>query len=266
MTDLKTFITKYESLSEHGQEEFRRRMHKPTGKGNSEERKVKQLEEELERMTAAEREAFRHQIQDGGKKFKDPDAPKKPSNAYIHYSKTETERLKSETEGLAHADAFSLAASHWKALSEDERQPWEAMALADKERYEREIAAYKPSPEVLLRLQSQVGKKKRAKRDPNHPKQGSNAYILYSVKKRAELKEAGLNGVEARTEAARLWGQLSDKEKKPFVTLAEKDKARYEKEMQTYKKGESQGESPEESEPAESPKKKTKTSKKTKKV
>jgi high mobility group protein B1 len=274
MTDLKQFIHRYESLTEHGQEEFRRRMHKPTGKKNSEERRIKELEEQLERMTSEEREAFRHQIQDGdGKKFKDPDAPKKGSNAYIQYSKAETARLKEETEGLSHSDAFSLAATHWKALSEEERGPWEELAEQDKARYEKEMAAYTPSPDVLLKLQSQVGKKKRAKRDPNHPKQGLNSYFQFSIPKRAELQKDGMSGKEAIQEVKRLWGDFADDEKKPFVDLAAKDKVRYDKEMAAYKAGgdEEAKEAPkkknkrerQEEEKVETPKKTKKTTKKT---
>lgn len=83
-------------------------------------------------------------------------------------------------------------------------------------------------------------KKKRAKKekDPNAPKRGSSAYILYSNSRREALKkeQPSLDHKQIISTLSKEWNGLSESAKAPHVKQAEADKARYNKEKEIYKK------------------------------
>ena len=76
----------------------------------------------------------------------------------------------------------------------------------------------------------------RRKKDKNAPTRPLTAYICFCTKNRPRVKEENkdANGKELITLLAGEWKKLTDKEKKPYVTMASKDKKRYEKEMASY--------------------------------
>jgi len=80
--------------------------------------------------------------------------------------------------------------------------------------------------------------KKRAKKDPNAPKNPTTAYMYYSKQKRTELKEKNKNIQfgELSRQISQSWKELTDDDKKPFVKLHAIDKERFQKEMQNYTK------------------------------
>jgi len=96
-------------------------------------------------------------------------------------------------------------------------------------------------------------KKRRVKKekDPNAPKKALSAYMHFFKSVRPEIVKKLPELASKVTEVAKLigdrWKAASEKEKAPFVTLAEKDKVRYEKELEKYTKA-----------PAASPAKKSK--------
>lgn len=77
---------------------------------------------------------------------------------------------------------------------------------------------------------------KKAK-DPNAPKGKRSAYILYtsSVREGIKKKNPKAKPNEIMSMAAKMWGKLTDKQKKPFQKQADEDKERYETEMKEYK-------------------------------
>lgn len=84
-----------------------------------------------------------------------------------------------------------------------------------------------------------AARKTKAKKDPNAPKRGSSGYIFYGKKRRPEIKEEDPDmafGDITKMIAAE-WKELSDKEKKPYLAQAAKDKIRYEKEKKEYESG-----------------------------
>lgn len=206
---------------------------------------------------------------------KDPNAPKKGSSAYVFFQTPEAKRLKEQAkkEGkeLAHKDAFSQAAHNWTLLSEEQRRPYQEMAEKDAERYQREMAKYTPSEEYLAekkaaedanaaaKASGKGTKRVRKEKDPNAPKRAQNAFLFFSVPKRRELVEKQkMSQKAALTEAGRLWGLMSDNEKKPFTAAAEADKERYQREMAEYK-GEDAGEAPSQTKKSKSTTTKTTT-------
>jgi len=76
------------------------------------------------------------------KKKKDPNAPKRGLSAYMFFANEQRENVRNENPGIAFGQVGKVLGERWKALSEKQRQPYEAKAAADKKRYEDEKAAY----------------------------------------------------------------------------------------------------------------------------
>mmetsp|Transcript_24464 Transcript_24464/g.37939 ORF Transcript_24464/g.37939 Transcript_24464/m.37939 type:complete len:144 (-) Transcript_24464:104-535(-) len=65
------------------------------------------------------------------------------------------------------------------------------------------------------------------------PKKPNSAYIYFSMAEVNKIKEKEKleKHTDAMKRAGEIWSEMSDKEKKPFIKLREKDVARYEKQM-----------------------------------
>lgn len=80
----------------------------------------------------------------GPRKVKDPNFPKRPTNAYLLYCEGEKERIKTlpiEEQELI-PDLSKHLTEGWKALDEEGRKPYYKIYELDKERFTRELEAY----------------------------------------------------------------------------------------------------------------------------
>ncbi len=71
-----------------------------------------------------------------------------------------------------------------------------------------------------------------------HPKRPCSAYIFFSKKERINIKDKNPEmkfGDIAKTIGIN-WKQISEKDKKKYIKMADEDKIRYNKEMEEYKK------------------------------
>ena len=98
--------------------------------------------------------------------------------------------------------------------------------------------------EELLEERSKMSKNERKKvdrklqkKDPKHPKRYTGAFFYYinsgSLKKVKE-NHPDLSHKDAMRLLGKEWADLPDASKQPFVDMETSDKARYEKEMETY--------------------------------
>ncbi|KAL9096744.1 MAG: hypothetical protein Q9165_001232 [Trypethelium subeluteriae] len=78
----------------------------------------------------------------GGKKKKDPSAPKRGLSAYMFFANENREKVRDENPGIKFGEVGKILGEKWKGLSEKQRAPYEAKAAADKKRYEEEKAAW----------------------------------------------------------------------------------------------------------------------------
>jgi len=74
----------------------------------------------------------------------------------------------------------------------------------------------------------------KARKDPSKPKKTTTAWMCFCNANRKELLDKGMKVTEASKELGKMWAELSDEDKEPFVKLVEKDKKRYAKEMENY--------------------------------
>jgi len=84
-----------------------------------------------------------------GKKGKDPNAPKRGSNAYMFYANTNRSKVKEANKEASNSGLLKILGESWKKLTPEEKKPYEDMAAKDKERYQKEMEAYKPKEDVV---------------------------------------------------------------------------------------------------------------------
>ena len=73
---------------------------------------------------------------------KDPNAPKRALSAYMFFANENRDIIKAENPDVSFGQVGKLLGEKWKALSPEEREPYEAKAKADKRRYESEKELY----------------------------------------------------------------------------------------------------------------------------
>jgi len=78
---------------------------------------------------------------------KDPNAPKRPSTAYIFFSKEMRHKLKTENPKASFTEAGKIIGIQWKELDDVAKQKYHQLAEADKQRFEKEKGEYKEAEE-----------------------------------------------------------------------------------------------------------------------
>lgn len=164
------------------------------------------------------------------KSGKDPNKPKRNMSAFFIYSNANRARVKEENPDVKFGKVAQILSVEFKQISAEERAKWDALALEDKERYQREMANYVPPDD----LEEYRGKKK--KKDPNAPKRNMSAFFIYSNAVRPQVKEenpeAGFGDIAKII--SRQYKALSEKEMAIYQKKAAEDKERYQREMRRY--------------------------------
>lgn len=80
--------------------------------------------------------------------------------------------------------------------------------------------------------------KKRAKKDKNSPKHPLNAYMFYCNEVRVKIKQEneGMDAKNITKVIAKKWNSMDEDQKKPYVQMSLKDKERFSREIEDYKK------------------------------
>eukprot|EP00198_Chlamydomonas_reinhardtii_P000242 XP_001689577.1 high mobility group protein [Chlamydomonas reinhardtii] len=66
------------------------------------------------------------------RKKKDPNAPKKNLSAFMYFSNSNRDKVKAENPGIAFGEVGKLLGERWKAMSAEEKAPYDEMAAKDK--------------------------------------------------------------------------------------------------------------------------------------
>jgi len=154
------------------------------------------------------------------RKRKLPGQPKRWKSPYIFFSKSLQLRLAEEDpeRRLAPSEILKEIGRRWNELGEEERMPFKAQSEEDRRRYEEEMAIFKAQ---------QV----------EEPKRIRSAYNLFFQATRPKLKEQfpHVENNEVTKMLADQWKNLSTEERREYEEAAEKDKARFTQEMESYK-------------------------------
>lgn len=76
------------------------------------------------------------------RKKKDPDAPKRSLSAYMFFANDNRDIVRAENPGILFGQVGKMLGEKWKALTSEEKVPYDTKAETDKKRYEREKAEY----------------------------------------------------------------------------------------------------------------------------
>lgn len=76
------------------------------------------------------------------RKKKDPNAPKRSLSAYMFFANENRDIVKAENPDITFGQVGKVLGEKWKALTEEDKLPYEAKAKADKKRYESEKELY----------------------------------------------------------------------------------------------------------------------------
>ncbi|XP_028655171.1 high mobility group protein B1b isoform X2 [Erpetoichthys calabaricus] len=77
------------------------------------------------------------------KRAKDPNAPKRPPSAFFIFCSDYRPKIKAESPGLSIGDVAKKLGEMWNSTSAEDKQPYEKKAAKLKEKYEKDVAAYR---------------------------------------------------------------------------------------------------------------------------
>lgn len=121
-----------------------------------------------------------------------------------------------------------------KLVKKDSEESKKLLFLEDSKEAEKK-SLFMSSVAFELPVSSGGAKAKKVK-DPNAPKKGMSAFMLFSNEQRNKIKadnpESSFGEIGRKVGEA--WKALSEKQKQTYVKKAEEDKKRYESEMETY--------------------------------
>jgi len=162
---------------------------------------------------------------------KNESKPRGRMTSYAYFVQTcrEEHKKKHPDENVVFSEFSRKCAERWKTMSEKEKKRFQEMADRDKSRYETEMQHYVPP----------VGEKRGKKRakDPNAPKRSLSAFFWFCNDERAAIKQTNpeFRVGDVAKELGKLWAQVEPEVKRKYEAMAERDKARYEREMSAYK-------------------------------
>lgn len=92
-----------------------------------------------------EREMMSYVPARGGKKkkYKDPNAPKRPPSAFFIFCSEFRPKVKGEQPNLTIGEVAKRLGEMWNGTAAEDKQPYEKKASKLKEKYEKEVAAYR---------------------------------------------------------------------------------------------------------------------------
>ena len=122
------------------------------------------------------------------KATKDPNKPKKGNTAWIFFTNDMREKVKGENPEAKTTDLTKIMSPMWKALTDEEKKPYQEMAVADKVRYEKEMEGYKSSEsesDSEGEVKPKVKAKKKVNADDDKPKKLTlRAYVMKEQKEK----------------------------------------------------------------------------------
>lgn len=160
----------------------------------------------------------RYTIKKDYKKVKDPNAPKRPANAYMIFSNEQRASVVANNPGIKPKEVMSRLGQMWRDMSDAEKAPYKQQAEGGKAQYKTASAGYtKPAVQIVKKE-----KKERAKT-------GYNLYVAQTYKQiAAQHPEWHIKGPDGKTTAfaniskaiSDQWKSLPADQKAQFNALA----------------------------------------------
>ncbi|GAM88026.1 hypothetical protein ANO11243_060550 [Dothideomycetidae sp. 11243] len=96
----------------------------------------------MPKEAASKRKSAKSDAKVGGKRKKDPNAPKRGLSAYMFFANEQRDKVREDNPGIKFGEVGKILGDKWKQLTDKQKAPYEAKAAADKKRYEDQKAAY----------------------------------------------------------------------------------------------------------------------------
>jgi len=166
------------------------------------------------------------------KKVKDPKAPKRGLSAWIYFTSEKRAEVKEQNPDKKTTELTTIMSEMWADYTDEQKEPYKKMELADKERFAKEKVVYESesnsdNSDSENEVVKKVKKVKKVK-DENAPKKNLNSYMLFSKEIRAKNPDVKYTAAALKP----LWANIEDKSK--YEELAKADKERYLKEKGEY--------------------------------
>jgi len=165
----------------------------------------------------------------------DSNKPRGRMTAYAYFMQTcrQEHKNKHPDENVVFLEFSKKCAGQWKTMSDKEKKRFQGMADRDKVRFDDEMKHYEPAPGAGGR-----GNKRKQTKDPNAPKRSLSAFFWFCNDERGHVKEQHPEYTlgDIAKELGKRWGEVDEATKANYAAMAEKDKARYERDMNAYKK------------------------------
>jgi len=142
-------------------------------------------------------------------KKKDENKPKRPITSFFIFSNENRKKVAQNNKGVAPTGISKKLGEMWENLDPEEKEPFETEAKEYSQIYKKEKEQYD--------------------KETKGPKRGRSAYIFFCMDKYKEEDIKALESRERVKTAAKLWKKTkgNEKERLPYILLAEKDKERY---------------------------------------
>lgn len=162
---------------------------------------------------------------------KKDDKPRGRMSSYAFFVQTcrEEHKKKHPNDTVVFTEFTKKCAEKWKEMTPKEKKRFEDMADRDKARYEKEMSSYVPAG-------GQPKKRKRTK-DPNAPKRALSAFFFFCGEERPNVRaeHPGMGVADVAKVLGKKWDVCQEKPRFEQMSIA--DKARYEVDMDKYRKG-----------------------------
>ncbi|KAI6241373.1 High mobility group protein 20A-like protein [Aphelenchoides fujianensis] len=170
---------------------------------------------------------------------KDHNAPKYPLNPYtIFFKHFQAEFQRKNPDRKLDGRSFTLlAAQGWKTLDDEERKPFQELAQKEKERYAKEMAAYKKTKEYrdFISANNQAAASSSTSAKINDIEVFSAEFLKFNKNRETELRNLRRNLTTTEEEIGKLNAdidQLKHQLDVAYASLPVKAKISFEKERQ----------------------------------
>ena len=163
------------------------------------------------------------------KKEKDPKAPKRSLSAWIYFTIAKRSEVKEQNPEKKTTEVTTIMSEMWRDLSDEEKQQYKDLEIADKERFQKEKVDYESNSDQSESDNDEKSDKKAKKvKDPNAPKRNLNSYMIFCREMRAKHVDVKHTAAVLKT----MWADLDDKSE--YTDMAKEAKEMYLKEKAAY--------------------------------
>jgi len=174
-----------------------------------------------------------------GKKRKDSNKPKRAMSSFMFFANEKRQGLRLEHPELKITEIGKELGRLWKDLADEEKKRYIEQATQDKARYHHAMSTYVKS---VSDSDSDDGprrkrRKKKKVKDPLKPKRAMSSFMYFANEQRQAVRDKypDIKITEIGKRLSEMWKLLTAEEKQRYIDLADKDKARYNSEMEHFK-------------------------------